>query len=74
MSRTPETIISKPLKFIHDSLMLSGTLFLVISLIHFAAGGNGFVQLFIAIVLGGLGSKIKFKWVKEVEVGGYRRV
>lgn len=74
MSRTPETIINKPLKTVHHALAGAGAFFLAIGGIHFAAGNNGIGQIIIAGVLFFLASKIKYTWVKQVEVGGYKRV
>lgn len=74
MSRTPEVIISKPLQFLNRVLAGGGVFFLAVGGIHFAAGNNGILQIAIAAALFWMASKVKYKWVKEFEVGGFKRV
>jgi len=74
MSRTPEVIINKPLQILKRTLAGGGFFFLAVSGIHFAVGNNGIIQLLIGGALFWLASKVKYKWVKEFEVGGFKRV
>lgn len=74
MSRTPEVIINKPLQFVKRTLVGGGLFFSGASFIHFAVGNNGIIQLLIGGALFWLASKVKYKWVKEFEVGGFKRV
>jgi len=74
MSRTPEVIINKPLQYVKRMLAGGGVFFLLVGGIHFAAGNNGILQIIIAGALFWLASKVKYKWVKEFEVGGFKRV
>lgn len=74
MSRTPEVIINKPLRTLHRALAGGGGFFLLIAAIHFAAGNNGIIQLAIAGGLFWLAAKVKYTWVKEMEVSSYKRV
>ncbi len=74
MSRTPEVIISKPLQVLNRTLTGGGVFFLAVGGIHFAAGNNGIIQLLIGGALCWVASKVKYKWVKEFEVGGFKRV
>lgn len=74
MSRTPETIISKPLEFIHNAFGFIGAAFAAGTGLSFVLNGNYLLPALISGVSFFVASKIKFKWIKEVEVGGYKRV
>jgi hypothetical protein len=74
MSRTPEVIVSKPLKLAHDLFKGIAILFGGLMLFAVLAGGNFVPALIVCALSAYAASKIKYTWVKEVEVGGYKRV
>lgn len=71
MSRTPEEIISKPRKFLHDLLVGAGNLAIVAALVIGLTGGVWIGAVILGFIAFGIASKIKFRWVKRGEVGVY---
>ena len=71
MSRTPETIISKPRKVLRDVIGITAMLLIGFSAICILAGVGGILYLILGIALAITADRIKFKMVKKVEVGGY---
>jgi len=81
MSRTEETYIDKPRKFVHDVLTIIGQVFFVLALAALLAAlfAGGKISVFIFLILislffNHLSTKIKYTWVKTIEVGGYKLV
>jgi hypothetical protein len=74
MSRTPEVIVSKPRKFFHDLFASLSGLAGIVALVSFLVGGSFIAALVLSLVCGGIAANIKFKLVKQVEVGGYKLV
>ncbi|MCC7253063.1 hypothetical protein [Hyphomicrobium sp.] len=74
MSRTPEVIINKPLKLAHDFFKGIAILFGGLMLFALLAGGNFVPALLLCVASAYAASKIKYTLVKQVEVGGYKRV
>lgn len=72
MSRTPEVIINKPLQFLHNAFLLVGVMFALGAIVGFQNGQNFLLP---ALISGGaflVASKIKYRWDKKIEIGGYR--
>lgn len=76
MSRTPEVIISKPRKFAHDVFGVTGGIALITAAIFLLAGhvGGAFVWGLVGLALTHIASKIKYTWVKRIEVGAFELV
>lgn len=74
MSRTAETYIDKPRKFAHDFFKGVAILFGGLTILGLLAGGNFVPVLIVSAVSGYAASKIKYTWMKQVEVGGYKLV
>jgi hypothetical protein len=74
MSRTPEVIVVKWRKFLHDLFTGVAGLAGVVALVVFLAGGNFVPALLVFLLSGCIGVNIKFKLMKQVEVGGYKLV
>lgn len=74
MSRTAESYIDKPRKFLHDLLAGLAGVSGLLALIAFFAGGAFILFLLVAIAFGYWASEVKYTWVKEVEVGKYKLV
>jgi hypothetical protein len=76
MSRTVESYIDKPRKFVHDAFGWMTVIATFASFTGFMAGKPGFcvVTGLAALLFAYLMSKIKYTWVKEIEVGIYKLV
>jgi hypothetical protein len=76
MSRTAETYIDKPRKFAHDAFaVMAGTAFIA-AFTGFMTGKPGLAVIgsIAGLALAHISSKIKYTWMKQVEVGGYKLV
>lgn len=71
MSRTPEVIIVKWRKFFHDLFEIVASIAGVVALVTFLAGGSWFLAFVVFVLAAITASKIKFKLVKKIEVGGF---
>lgn len=74
MSRTPEVVIVKWRKFVHDLFMGVSGLSVLVALVSFLVGGNFVPALLLWLATAYVASTIKFKLVKKIEVGGYELV
>lgn len=76
MSRTAESYIDKPRKFAHDLCKGIAVFFGVLALLALIAGAGGNFLLFL-LICGGFAraaSKIKYVWMKQVEMSNYKLV
>lgn len=73
MSRTAESYIDGPRKFAHDAFGWMTVIATFASFTGFMAGKPGFcfVTGLAALLFGYVMSKIKFTWVKKIEIGGF---
>ena len=75
MPVTPDVIISKPLKFIRNTLLVIGLFFAVLAVVAFNnSDGRFLVHAILSAGVFFLATKIKFKLIKRVQVDGYERV
>lgn len=76
MSRTAETYIDKPRKRAHDVIAFMAGVGFLTAFVGFLTSQFGLVFFggIAGVGLGRVASKIKYTLVKEVEVGGYKRV
>lgn len=72
MSRTPEVVIVKWRKFLHDLFGGIASLAGIVALVALLLGGNFVPAMLVAIVSAIIAANIKYKLVKQVEVGGYK--
>jgi len=72
MSRTPEVIVVKWRKFLHDLFEWAAGISGLVALVSFLAGGSWFLAFVVFVLAAITASKIKYKLVKGIEVGGYR--
>lgn len=74
MSRTPEIITSKPLKFAHDAFGVTGGIALLTAAVFLLSGkiGGAFVLGVVGFVLTHISSKIIYEWEKVYEQGVFR--
>lgn len=71
MSRTPEVIIVKWRKFFHDFFELVAGISGLVALVGFLAGGSWLLAFVVFVLAATTASKIKYKLVKKIEVGGF---
>lgn len=76
MTFTPESYIDKPRKFVHDAFGWMTVIAAFASFTGFMAGKPGFCFLtgLAALLFGHITSKIKYTWVKNVQVDGFKLV
>lgn len=74
MSYTPDVIINKPRKFLHDLLNGVAAFAGLLAIAGFLTGGSYVFALLVAIGCAVAASKIKFRLVKRVEAATYEYV
>ncbi len=72
MSRTPEVIIVTWRKFFHDLFNIVSGIAGVVALVSFLVGGSWLFAALVCALSAVSASKIKFKLVKKIEVGGFQ--
>jgi len=76
MSRTAESYIDKPRKFVHDVFGWMTVIATFASFTGYMAGKPGFcvVAGLAALLFWHVTSKIKYTWVKKIQVDGFELV
>ncbi len=72
MPRTPDTIINKPLQFLHHFIVLVGVFFSFVAIGAFNQGGHFIIQALIAVAAFVIASKIKYKWKHKATASVYK--
>lgn len=74
MPVTPDVIINKPRKFLHDALTGAGMFTGLYAALAAVNDAHFIVPALISVVSFYLGSKIKYKTVKTAQIDQYKRV
>jgi hypothetical protein len=72
MQHTPNIIINKTAQNFRNALIAVGLFLALAGIGTFQNGGNGFWLLLLGGGAFGIASKVKVRWEKRIEVGGYK--
>lgn len=72
MQRTPDVIINKTAQSFRNFLVGVGLFLAFAGIVAFSNGGNGFWLLLLGGGALGIASKVKVRWEKGIEIGGYK--
>jgi hypothetical protein len=72
MRHTPDVIINKTAQSFRNALIGIGLFLALAGIAAFTNGGNGFWLLLLGGGALGIASKVKVRWEKGIEIGGYK--
>jgi len=72
MPQMPDTIVNRPLQFVHHALVLIGIFFSFATIGAFNNGAHFIIPALIAVAAFGIASRVKYKWKHKATSSVYK--